>query len=77
MANIEDVRLLEWAPGVGQFQAADLTGLWSCFLLKAVGAQVAEGRDPGLVFLDRVLRLGAFVEGTSPVLVHPNPDQGA
>ena len=22
LANIEDVRLLEWAPGVGQFQAA-------------------------------------------------------
>ena len=37
LANIEDVRLLEWAPGVGQFQAADLTGLWSCSSSKRLG----------------------------------------
>ena len=30
-------RYLEWAPGVGQFQAADLTGLRSCSSSKGMG----------------------------------------
>ena len=35
---------LEWAAGVGQFQAAVLTGVRALFLFVAVGAQVAERR---------------------------------
>ena len=34
---------VEWAPGAGQFQAADLTGLWDCFCSKRLEFGVAEG----------------------------------
>ena len=36
-----------------------------------------QGRDPRLVFLERVGRLGLLVEGARFVLVDPDPDQGA
>ena len=39
--------------------------------------QAFEGRDPGLVLLDRAGRLGVLVEGAGLVLVDPDPDQGA
>ena len=44
---------------------------------RLLAGQAFEGRDPGLVFLDRVSRLGVLVEGAGLVLVHPDPDQGA
>ena len=39
--------------------------------------QAFEGRDPGLVFLGRVRRLGVLVEGVGLLFVHPDPNQRA
>ena len=39
--------------------------------------QPLEGRDPGLVLLDRRGRSRIFVEGARLILLHPDPDQVA
>ena len=54
---------MEWAPAVGQFQAADLTGLRGLFLLEAGGAQVAEFVENDEVAADELVCGAALASG--------------